>query len=267
MADEKKYYVLCANNCKFESMTKEQILAAIAQAVSTGEIKNVDTGFVTKIKEQNSGAALSFWVGTTAEYNAIPDKTANCFYILTDDTMKQDIENAINELAREIEILQTKTNADYVVEQGEITNTFNRTAINKKNDGSLYDSTKADTDIVEISDNIIWKYRKWNSGRVECWTSSCAMVTRINNKKGSIYISEHSFPQVQFPFNISVDNSAPVCNFDIAYNTCDFVGYIFAKGNFGYNKIPKIYAWSPTEEGTNFPVELTARIFAIGKWK
>ena len=50
MADnERNYYVLSENNCKFESFTKEQILSAIQQAVNSGEIKNVDTGFVTKI--------------------------------------------------------------------------------------------------------------------------------------------------------------------------------------------------------------------------
>lgn len=107
MADERKYYVLCADNCKFESMTKEQILAAISQAVSTGEIKDVDTGFVTKIKEQNSGAALSFWVGTSAEYNALPEKAGNCFYILTDDTAKEDIENLLKVLNEATTALQT----------------------------------------------------------------------------------------------------------------------------------------------------------------
>lgn len=97
MADERKYFVLCANNCKFESMTKEQILAAIEQAVSTGTITNVDTGFVTKLKEQNAGAALSFWVGTQAQYNALETKAENCFYIITDDTAIDDIHAAIEE--------------------------------------------------------------------------------------------------------------------------------------------------------------------------
>lgn len=96
--DGRKYYVLCGINCKFESMTKEQILTAIAQAVETGEIKDVDTGFVTKIKEQNRGAALSFWIGTTAEYNALEEKTANCFYICTDDTTGDDLKKSIDEL-------------------------------------------------------------------------------------------------------------------------------------------------------------------------
>lgn len=105
MSNERKYYVLCSSNCKFESMTKEQILAAIAQAVETGEIQDVDTGFVTTIKEQNNGKGLKFWVGTQAEYNALETKATNCFYIITDDTYSDDINAAVEEMKKEVEAL------------------------------------------------------------------------------------------------------------------------------------------------------------------
>lgn len=99
---ERKYYVICGNNCKFESMTKEQIITAIQEAVSTGEIKDIDAGFITKVKEQNAGNNLLFWVGTTAEYNALEEKDPNCFYIKTDDTTDADIKatlDYLNEIA------------------------------------------------------------------------------------------------------------------------------------------------------------------------
>lgn len=102
---DRKYFVLCADNCKFESMTKEQILAAIEQAISTGKITDVDTGFVTKLKEQNANKALTFWVGTTAEYNELPEKVNNCFYILTDDTTGDDLIKLYEELSKTIEDL------------------------------------------------------------------------------------------------------------------------------------------------------------------
>lgn len=95
MADERIYYVLGADNCRFEGMTKEQILAAITQAVETGTIQNVDTGFVTRIKEQNSGSAVTLWVGTQAQYNALATKEPNCLYILTDDNTVQEMQDAI----------------------------------------------------------------------------------------------------------------------------------------------------------------------------
>lgn len=106
---ERNYYVVCDDNCKFPSLTKEQILTAILQAVSTGEIKDVDTGFVTKIKEQNHNSALSFWVGTSAEYNALETKDDGCFYILTDDTIGDDLKKAIEELQTAIAALERKT--------------------------------------------------------------------------------------------------------------------------------------------------------------
>lgn len=110
MADERKYFVLCGDNCKFESMTKEQIMTAIAQAVSTGVITNVDGGFITKIKEQNAAADLSFWVGTSAEYNALETKRANCFYILTDDTAGEDLQTVIEELKTATDAITAEQN-------------------------------------------------------------------------------------------------------------------------------------------------------------
>lgn len=83
-------YVRGDNNGNYEGMTKEEILAAIAQATS-GTIGDVDTGFVTKIKEQNKGLGLMFWVGTTAEYEALAEKVENCLYIKTDDTSAADV--------------------------------------------------------------------------------------------------------------------------------------------------------------------------------
>lgn len=80
------YYVIGEGNNLYEGMTKEEILAAITQAVSTHAISDVDTGFVTTIKEKNKNNPLSLWVGTEAEFNAIEEKDQNCLYIKTDDS-------------------------------------------------------------------------------------------------------------------------------------------------------------------------------------
>ena len=87
------YYVRCKTGCLAEALTKEQTLAAIAQAMQTGEVKNVDAGFITRVKEQNADDTIFFWLGTTAEYNAIPeaDRLENCLYIKTDDTFETDV--------------------------------------------------------------------------------------------------------------------------------------------------------------------------------
>ena len=84
MAD-RTYYVLCADNCKFEGMTKEQIITAINNAISTGSVGDVDAGFITKVKATNADKYITFWLGTRAEYNALTTKSENCLYIITDD--------------------------------------------------------------------------------------------------------------------------------------------------------------------------------------
>lgn len=97
MADERKYYCYCDNNCKYETMNKEQILAAIAQAVSTGEIKDVDTGFITTVKTVNN-KSVKFFFGTEAEYNALgEDVRANLIPYKSDDSLIRSIEKIIDD--------------------------------------------------------------------------------------------------------------------------------------------------------------------------
>ena len=90
MSEEKKYYCFCGSNCKYETMTKEQILAAIAQATGFDNV-DPDAGFITRVKEKNGGNYVTFWVGTQAQYNAIESKETNCMYIITDDTTSADL--------------------------------------------------------------------------------------------------------------------------------------------------------------------------------
>lgn len=84
-----------ASDSLYEGMTKEQIYAAIVEAVEGGTIGDIDTGFVTIIKEINKNIGLQFWVGTTAEFNALTEKADNVLYIKTDDTSAADINAAI----------------------------------------------------------------------------------------------------------------------------------------------------------------------------
>lgn len=78
---DRNYYVLCDDNCRFEGMTKEQIIAAIAEATGTTPTQ-IDDAFITKIKEQNANAATKLWVGTKAQYNAIETKADDVIYII-----------------------------------------------------------------------------------------------------------------------------------------------------------------------------------------
>ncbi len=104
MAD-RKYYVVCDMGCKFESMTKEQILTAITQAVNEGTISDIDTGFVQTIKTIN-GKGLKFFVGTQSEYEGLTaEEKENLFAIITNDTTKDALFNALEEMQKEVESL------------------------------------------------------------------------------------------------------------------------------------------------------------------
>lgn len=100
---ERRYFCFCEANCKFETMTKEQILAAIAQAVESGEVHDVDAGFVTKVKEANAGGYVTFWVGTTAQYNALPEKDPSCMYIFTDGESTAELQAAVKKATSDAE--------------------------------------------------------------------------------------------------------------------------------------------------------------------
>lgn len=110
MAD-RKYFVICDDNCKFEGMTKEQIITAIEQAISTGNITDVDAGFITKIKEQNKQLDLSFWVGTQEEYNAIETKKDNCFYIINNSGNISELKATVDNIKKQIDLMNTGIDA------------------------------------------------------------------------------------------------------------------------------------------------------------
>lgn len=90
------YFVISSDDCKYESMTKEQIYAAIASA--TGNTPTgVDDGFISKIKEIRASNTVQIWTGTEAQFNALLPTpsvhksvirigTNGVLYICTDDT-------------------------------------------------------------------------------------------------------------------------------------------------------------------------------------
>ena len=115
-------------------LTEEQIITLVTNIVESGSVGDIDTGFVTKLVEQNKHKALQFWVGTQAEYNAISEKIANMFYIITDDTFKEDVQSALTNLQNQInEIVTTnyETEISDLQEAVETLNTETTTLGNK----------------------------------------------------------------------------------------------------------------------------------------
>lgn len=104
-----RVYVICDQNCKFESMTKEQIYAAILQAVNEGTIGNIDAGFITTIKTIN-GVPLRFFVGEQAAYDALTAaEKKDLFAIITNDTTRAGLVEALEALKKSVEALDKRT--------------------------------------------------------------------------------------------------------------------------------------------------------------
>lgn len=102
MADTPKVYVICDQNCKFEGMTREQILTAITQAVNEGTIGNIDTGFITTIKTIN-GLPLKFFVGSQSEYEALTAEEKNGLYaIITNDSTRENMEELLETVSKSL---------------------------------------------------------------------------------------------------------------------------------------------------------------------
>lgn len=117
MADV-RVYCLDEGKNSYETMTKEQILAAIEQAISTGTFGDFDAGFVTKIVDQNSGVAVSVWIGTEAAFNALETKEDNTLYIYAttfeDDVAKilSDVQVALANITNGTTTVAKATNAE-----------------------------------------------------------------------------------------------------------------------------------------------------------
>lgn len=139
---DRKYYVICADNCKFEGMTKEQILAAITQAVEGGKIHDVDTGFVTKLVEQNAKRNVTLWVGTRAQYNAIATPAKNCLYIITDDTTAEDFDKAIKALQERADEAERKAAESKAVDFSEAVTIAGADGLRVDSKKFLYDPTQ-----------------------------------------------------------------------------------------------------------------------------
>lgn len=110
-----KVYAICDANCRWETMTKEQIIAAIAEATGV-TVTNVDEAFITMLKEQNNGESVRFWVGTQAEYNTLVNAglVENGVIYLTEDGSKlSKLEDAVQANA-----IRIKEHENRIEEQG-----------------------------------------------------------------------------------------------------------------------------------------------------
>lgn len=142
-------YVLDKHNNYIPSMTKEEIIAAIQTAAAGGSLEGFDNcSFVTKVKEINKNAALGFWVGTQAEYNALATRENNVLYLISDDQLKTDITKKYDALADVVNGFDVvvKTQGEKVDEQSEAIEKFGETIAGYDEKIAEYDEKIAEYD-------------------------------------------------------------------------------------------------------------------------
>lgn len=97
-----KFYVVCDDDCRYEGMTREQILTAIQQAAEQGFVSDPDSAVFSKIKELRTGTSTRLWIGTEAQFNGlglaptiaktvVRVGTDGVLYLCTDDTTIPDV--------------------------------------------------------------------------------------------------------------------------------------------------------------------------------
>ena len=81
-----------------QGLTREQIYALICAVIDGGTVGDVDTGFVTTLKEINNGLGFRIWLGTQAEYEDLQANDlleAGVLYLRSDDTSAEEIRAAV----------------------------------------------------------------------------------------------------------------------------------------------------------------------------
>lgn len=97
------YYVINDDDCRYEGMTKEQIIAAIAEATGSTPT-NINDAFITKVKEINANKTKRFWIGTEAQFNALSPAptigksivrigTDGILYLCSDDSLLDSLDS------------------------------------------------------------------------------------------------------------------------------------------------------------------------------
>lgn len=100
------YFVIDNDDCKYEGMTKEQILSAIEQGLEQGYVSDPASAVFSKIKEIRASKTAQLWIGTEAQFNALSPAPSigksvvrvgadGVLYLCSDDSTFSDMANHI----------------------------------------------------------------------------------------------------------------------------------------------------------------------------
>ena len=118
--------------------------------------------------------------------------------------------------------------------------------------------------IVEQGSSGIWTYRKWNSGKAECW-GRLTHSTIINTAWGSMYVGGTKTTKTNYPFQFS---ATPVETATI--QAANYAAWLYAEsGATGYNSSTQTAVYNvcrPTSGGTGTHTFYIS-LYVVGRWK
>ena len=112
--------------------------------------------------------------------------------------------------------------------------------------------------VVEQGESGIWHYRKWYSGKAECWGRSRATVS-ISTTWGSLYYGTST--GVAFPTELF--NADPMCQVTAEFGAVRQVAWCAAGGEATKVNAPDVFFLRPSAGDASFDI----LYYAFGKWK
>jgi hypothetical protein len=126
------------------------------------------------------------------------------------------------------------------------------------NRGILYKNAGEADAVIEEGASDIWYYRKWSSGKVECWGRRSVGVN-IKEAWGTIYygsVSAYAYPSGLFI-------SAPMCQVTAEFGSTSQAAWLAVSGKSTKDNAPAVFLCRPMIAEAGFDI----LYYAIGNWK
>ena len=264
------FYVIDDNNNRKEALDKEGVLAVLQQAIASGDLSFIDanSAFVSKLKCCVGGDTYPFAFVTQAKYNELVANNnivENCYYIITDDTTCEDLDELLEQITTTInELIDANKDIDDAITYLEKDVIELQDTTSKQSEAKQYISYENFS-----SEDLIYDSSLDTKPRVDI--SSLMLkgktVADTIGMYGRIIINENTTPHIDINFTAMWNLS----NFNLsdchAYSSSTAAGLWLIRFQIGIDDNNRIYLNSIKGINmlTNEEVEITkVRVYHIG---
>jgi hypothetical protein len=127
-----------------------------------------------------------------------------------------------------------------------------------------FENVQMEDFVVETGTSGIWNYRKWNSGKAECW-GRYTHSTVLNTAWGSMFVGNTKSSKINYPFQFA---ETPVETATL--QASNYAAWLYAEsGATGYNSSSQTASYNvcrPTTGGTSTHTFYIS-LYVVGRWK